>query len=173
MERVSEMVGKPVVSAATGEKVGSVADLLVAPQGDRVVGVIVKSGVLAGEQVLPYEDVQAVGRDALIARTKEGVVGAREWHERGIDAERSSSLKDKRVITNEGRQLGQIKDVYVDGPTGMVRGYEVEGRGLAGLIARRAALPRTDGITIGPDAVIVSPEAASVFESDEHPPRRD
>jgi uncharacterized protein YrrD len=173
MERITEMVGKPVMSAANGDKLGSVADFLVTIEGDRVLGIVMRRGALRGEQVLPYDAVQAVGRHALIARSEDRVMRPREWYDRGIEAERSSTLKDKRVMTDDGRQLGHIREVYVDGPTGMVRGYEVEGRGVAGLIARRAALPRTAGMSIGPDAVIVPDDAARVFEAEEHHPRRE
>ena len=167
MERISEMVGKPVMSAGNGEQVGSVADLLVTSAGDRIVGLVLHAGLLTGERVLPYDDVQAIGRDALIARTDEHVMVPRAWHDRGIAAERSSSLRHKRVVTDDGRQLGRIKDVYVDGATGHVRAYEIEGRGFAGLVATRAALPRTDAVRIGPDAMIVPQDAARALESGE------
>ena len=159
MHRVSEIVGKPVVSAESGESVGKVTDLLVDANGDRLVGVVVRRGMFGTEHVLPYTDVQAVGRDALVARSDHGVVGPREWHERHIDAARSSTLKDKRVVTNHGRQLGAVKDVYVDEHTGTIEGYEVEGRSFGGLVGRRSTLPRSQGVSIGPDAVIVSDDA--------------
>ena len=167
MERVSEIIGTPIVSAANGEKVGNVADVLLGAEGDRVVGVVVRRGAFAGEQVLPYEDVQAVGRDAVIARSEEGVVGSREWHDRGGEAARSSTL------TADGRELGRIKDLYVDAQSGAIRAYEVEGHRLAGLITKRAALPRSDRVTIGPDDVLGPADAARVFDGDGHEPPRD
>ena len=52
--RVSEVVGKPIVSADTGEKLGTVADLLVDSAAARVVGLVIRGGLLSAEHVLPY-----------------------------------------------------------------------------------------------------------------------
>jgi len=41
MRRVSEYLGKPIVSADTGERVGTVADVLVDAHAGRITGVIV------------------------------------------------------------------------------------------------------------------------------------
>ncbi len=163
MERIRDIVGRPVMSAGNGEQVGSVADVLVTSAGDRVVGIVLHAGLLSGERVLPYDDVQAIGRDALIARTEEHVMVPRDWQDLGIAAVRSSSLRHKRVVTGDGRQLGRVKDVYIDGPTGQVRAYEIEGRG--GLFGARAALPRTNAVRVGPDAMIVPEDAARALAS--------
>ena len=176
MERVSQMLGMSVMSAANGASLGRVEDLLVDGPGGQVVdgpggqviAVVVRRGTLASARVLSYEEVQVVGPDAVIARSEDRIVNPREWHERGLEATPSSALKDRRVVTDDGRQLGRIKDVFVDGATGTVRGYEIGSGGLAGLVGGRATLSRTDGVRIGPDAVVVSQPPGGVDDDDEH-----
>lgn len=68
MQRASKLVGKPIVSTDTGEKVGHALDLLVNSVGDQLVGVVVGSGALGSERVLPYENVQVLGEDTVLAR---------------------------------------------------------------------------------------------------------
>ena len=51
MRRVSEYVGQSIVSADSGAKVGTVADVVVDAQAGRLVGVIVSGGVLTSEHV--------------------------------------------------------------------------------------------------------------------------
>ena len=53
MQKVSELVGKPIASADTDERIGKVSDVLVDPQAQHVAGVVVASGVLSSEHVLP------------------------------------------------------------------------------------------------------------------------
>lgn len=165
MQRVSQLVGKPIVTADTGEKVGHAADLLVSPAGDRVIGVVVGSGVLGSERVLPYDDVQALGDDAIVARSQERVMSPAQWQERGADSSRSSSLKDKQVVTTEGRTIGTIKDVCVDERTGEIEGYDLGDRIFGGLISRRRMLPRSGDVTLGRDVVVVSQAAAEALDA--------
>ncbi len=168
MRRLSELPGRAVVAADTGEKLGTVSDVLVDAQGRRIVGFIVGGQLLTAERVVPSENVQAVG-DAVIARSHEGIVGAREWRDGDSDSIRSSTLKNKPVMTVGGRRLGVIKDVHVEERTGVITGYDVSGGTFAGFLTRRNLIPESTDIRIGPDAVVVSDDAARELESGSEP----
>jgi uncharacterized protein YrrD len=83
-KRASELLGKPVISAEGGEKLGNVADLLLDEATHALVGVVVSRGILKTEEVLPADAVQSFGRDAVVSRSAV-LTTAREWrdaHER-------------------------------------------------------------------------------------------
>ena len=164
MRRVSEYLGKPIVSADTGEKVGTVAEVLVDDHAGRIIGVIVNGGLLTSEHVLPYAEVQVMGGDAVIAKSRRHIIAAREWREAGSDASRSKTYRDKRVITTGGRELGAVRDVYVNEQTGVIEAYDVAGPAFTRLVQRRSILSQSPEITVGPDALIVSEDAAREFE---------
>lgn len=166
MRRVSEYVGKPIVSADSGEKVGTVADVLVDAHAGRIIGLVIGGGILKSEHVLPYADVQAMGNDAVVARSREHVMSAREWHESANDAARSSTFKNKRVITATGRELGAVRDLYINEQTGVVEAYDVAGPAFIRLVERRNVLPQSGAVAVGPDALVVSEDAAREFESE-------
>ena len=77
-QRATDLIGKPVVSADGGEKLGTVADLLLDDQANQLVGLVIKRGMLHGEEVLPAAAVQTLGRDAIVSRSNE-LVPAKEW----------------------------------------------------------------------------------------------
>jgi uncharacterized protein YrrD len=77
-QRATDLIGKPVVSADGGEKLGTVSDLLLDDQATHLVGLVVKRGMLHGEDVLPASAVQTLGRDAIVSRSNE-LVSAKEW----------------------------------------------------------------------------------------------
>lgn len=77
-QRATDLIGKPVVSADGGEKLGTVADLLLDDQANHLVGLVVKRGMLHGEDVLPAAAVQTLGRDAIVSRSNE-LIPAKEW----------------------------------------------------------------------------------------------
>lgn len=155
MRRTSELIGKAIVSADRGEKMGRVADVLVDPDGGRLAGLVVRNGLLRREAVLPYEDVNVLGQDAVVARSRDAVTGAAEWRKRAVQARRSMGLRNRRVITRAGREVGTISDVYIDEQSGRVDGYEVATQAFAGLVQRHTRLPFSNDLAIGDDAVVV------------------
>jgi uncharacterized protein YrrD len=158
MWKVTELIGRSIVSSNSGDKLGSVADVLLHPDSHQVVGLVVAGGMLSAEQVLPYAEVQTLGGDAVIARTSTGLITAKEWHSQPVVATRTSALKKLPVLTASGRVVGHVKDILVD-EHGAVDGLEVSGRGL---LRRRSTVANTPGLTIGSDAVLIPDDAEAM-----------
>ena len=161
MQRLGELVGRPVVSQDAGAKIGEVSDLLV--DGGRVVAIVLAGGILASEHVLPFSEVRLLGEDTVIALSATAIVGPKQWSQSGVTAQRLSDTRKKQIMTTRGQTLGVVGDVYVEA-SGKVAGYDVETRGFGGLVKRHAMLP-AEGVTVGPNALVVSEEAESVFLS--------
>lgn len=155
MYRLSDMIGKPVVSTGSGDKLGTVSDALLDASAATVIGLVVRHGLVSKEHVLPLADVQTVGRDAVLARTDEHLMSSREWRNGEVEATRSSSVRGRRVVTAAGEHVGSVIDILVDEQTGGVAGIEVESHSFGGLRTRRSVLPADAAPRIGPDAVIV------------------
>jgi uncharacterized protein YrrD len=165
VHRITEFVGKPIVSVDTGDRLGSVSDALLDDATSAMVAVIVSDGMFGKERVLPFRDIQTLGGDTVLARTQEHVVGPGEWRRSGIKATRSSRLRGKPVVTTGGERLGTVSDLLIDERTGTFDGVEVAEHHLAGLRSRRAVVRASDQVRIGRDAVIV-PDAAREQMSD-------
>jgi uncharacterized protein YrrD len=78
-QRASQLIGKSVVSADTGERLGTVSDILLDEGDHRLVGLVVQRGLMKSEHVLPTESVQTYGRDAVVSRNAQALVTAKEW----------------------------------------------------------------------------------------------
>jgi len=161
------MMGKAIVAAENGERVGKVADVLIDSESCEVLGVVVAGGILAAEQVLPFDEVQTLGTDAVIVRSAGSVIGRKEWRAQAPDAARFSAMTDRPVITVKGRRVGAIRDVWLSDTSGEIEAFEVGGGRVAGLVQRAIG---ADGrpFTIGPDAVIVSDESAVIPQGKRH-----
>jgi uncharacterized protein YrrD len=169
VHRVSNIIGKTIVSAQTGNRLGSVSDALLddgAADRVNVVGLVIGGGPLGRERVLPFQEIQTLGGDAVLARTDASARSAKEWHRSGVEAMRSSALRGKPVVTTAGQRLGQVSDLLVDDETGAFDGVEVAAQSLPGLLRKRTILRATRGIRLGPDAVVVPDD--SVDGADNH-----
>jgi len=88
--RATELIGKPVVSADTGQKLGTVSDLLLDEAGNRLVGLVLRHGLMKSENVLPAESVQTLGADAIVSRSGK-LIAAKEWRDRQREYERGAA----------------------------------------------------------------------------------
>lgn len=165
MQNVSELIGKPVISVESGDKLGTVADALMADGDVRLLALVIGGGLLGKDHVLPFRDVQTLGGDTILVRSATGVVGPREWRESGTRASRSSALKGRPVVTIDGHRLGEVSDILVDEQTGAFDALEVASSDLGGLRTRRSLLRPGSEVRVGPDAVVVPQSAAAVHES--------
>lgn len=156
MWKVTQLIGKSILSGNSGEQLGKVADVLLDADSHRVVGLVVAGGVLRSEQVLPYAEIQTLGTDAVIARSATGLITAKEWHAQPLAATRTSTLKKLPVLTTSGRAVGDVRDILLD-EKGLVDALEVSG---GGLLRRRSTVSNAPGLTIGSDAVLI-PDAVS------------
>lgn len=80
-KRATELIGKPVVAADTGEKLGTVSDLLLDGGSGNLIGLVLRHGLMKSEDVMPAAAIQTLGADAIVSRSKE-LIGAREWSQR-------------------------------------------------------------------------------------------
>jgi uncharacterized protein YrrD len=102
-KRATNLLGKPVMSALTGERLGTVADLLLDDGGTSVVGFVLRHGWFKGEDVLLASSLQTLGRDAVVSRASD-LISAREWHERQHASERppERDTRERRSIGPSG-----------------------------------------------------------------------
>ena len=79
-KRATDVIGQPVVTAAGGRRLGTVADLLLDDASGNMVGLVIRNGMLKGESVLPASAVQTLGTDAVVSRSDE-LISAKTWRQ--------------------------------------------------------------------------------------------
>jgi uncharacterized protein YrrD len=156
MQKLSGIVGKSIVTADTGQRLGQAADVLFDGDQTHVIGLVVNGGWFKNELVLPYEHVHALGGDAVIARGTGHLMDAKQWKQSGRGVLRSSTLKGKQIVSANGERLGVVSDFAVDPESGAVRAIEVASPKAGGLMTRRSMLPAESGIRVGRDFLVVS-----------------
>ena len=79
-QRVSDVIGKPVVSADDGGKLGTVSDMLLDESTKNIIGLVVRGGgFLKHESVLPSAAIKTFGRDAVVSHSSSELIDSREW----------------------------------------------------------------------------------------------
>src|SRR3954451_3100113 len=101
MRKGKRLIDRPFLSLADGVRVGAVKDIILAPANDLVVGLLTdEGGMFSSPHVVPLDEVESFGRDAVIVRSTESVVPADRAPEiKGI-LDRGTSLVGIKVYTD-------------------------------------------------------------------------
>jgi uncharacterized protein YrrD len=160
------LIGKDVLSLEDGVKLDTVSDVVIDPEGRRMVAIIVtEGGLLSSSQVVPTDEVTSYGKDAVIVRNKASVVSVSDHPELREMIDHNGKIIGKKVFTSSGDDQGSISDIYFDEPSGAVVGYEVSG-GLIGDAAKGTSYLGTDEVTsIGKEVIFVPPDVAATLDS--------
>lgn len=165
MRKGSDLIGKPVVTFDTGERIEKIQDLLFDQVNNLLLGFVVdEGGWFSGARVLPIDHIQALGPDTVIIPDRRAVIRADTNQEMRKILERNNVLKGTRIVTTDGQALGTLVDLYFDEQTGVIEGYEVSGGMYADAVSGRSFVPAPQTLKIGEDVAFVPPETAQMME---------
>jgi sporulation protein YlmC with PRC-barrel domain len=138
--RLTDLTGRRVLDLATATTVGDVADFVIDPVARRVVGFQL-AGVKGPRHWLSWEAMNSLGPDALTV-DRDDVLGEPPPNARGL---RADKVLGGRVLTDSGRDLGNLVDLDIDPETGLLTALEVDG----------ASMPADALIGVGSYATVV------------------
>jgi uncharacterized protein YrrD len=165
MRKGSDLIGKPLVSFDTGEQLYRIQDLIFDQENNQLLGLLVdEGGWFSSARVVPLQNVQSIGPDAVIIPARNNVVSAEQVPQIKRILERNNVLKGTKIMTTDGRDLGTMSDLYFDEQSGVVEGYEVSGGVFADAYTGRSFVPAPQTLKIGEDVAFVPPETAVLME---------
>ena len=129
--RAKHIKGYPVVALDDGSLLGKIQDLTVNPADKKVEGLLVgdKSLVKGRLQIIPFRQVQNIGKDVIIIKSKEGLVLEEEKAQEGLLT--YYSFSGNSVISDEGDYIAKIQDFTFSTETGAMESlllYDIRGR---------------------------------------------
>jgi uncharacterized protein YrrD len=165
MRKGKDIIGKPVISYESGEKVDNIIDLIFDQNDNRLLGFLVsEGGWFSDAKVLPLYLVKAIGIDAIIIPSDTAISPSRNYADIDRILEHNNILNGTRIMTTDGRNLGKLIDFYFDETTGVIEGYETSGGLFADAYSGRSFVPAPKTIKIGRDVAFVPVETVALME---------
>lgn len=162
MYKGKDLIGRPIVIHDTGEKVGTVVDLIFDRAEQRLLGFLLDhGGWFSNAKVLPLHLIEAIVHDAITAASASAIQCAITFPAIQDVLKSRDTMKSVRIVTLDGRTLGMIVDIYFDGQTGKIAGYEASG----GVFTdpQRSFVPAAHILNIEAESAFVSPEIADLL----------
>jgi uncharacterized protein YrrD len=128
--RGTDLNGLPVVGITDGDAIADIKDVVYSPDRGALLGFTLnKRGFFSGpmKAVLAYEDVVAVGRDAVMVNGRSAVTEGGESLAVVVDESAGRNVLGDDVLTDGGKRLGKVIDVVIEVTSGEVVGYELTG----------------------------------------------
>ncbi len=113
---VSELLGRSVLDLSTATTVGRIDDIVVDAASRRIAGFRL-SKTPGPSTWLAWDDVKAVGADAVTIERPEQVGDESAGLGRGV---RADKVIGGRLLTDEGREMGALADIEIDAESGAV-----------------------------------------------------
>jgi len=165
MRRAKELIGLPVLTFDTGRKIREVKDILIDPEENLVLALLVDEGGWASEaKVLPFDQIHSIGPDAVIVETERAIIPASASRRIHAALGKDRIIIGTRVFTEDGRDLGTVDDVFLDEKTGRVSGYEVSGGFFADTARGKRFMPAPKTLTFGRDVAFVPSDVGDQME---------
>jgi uncharacterized protein YrrD len=157
----SDVIGKKILTL-DGKKIEDIDDILYVPQKQHITAVLVKSkGMFSDAKVILLSDIKSFGKDAVIVADKNSIKKASDIQPPvSTIAENNIYLTQGKIITEQGVELGKVKDIIFDSQSGQVVAFEVKDK---------KRITPGDIISIGKDATIVKSTVQQTLQQQEKP----
>jgi uncharacterized protein YrrD len=153
--KARDLVGLPVIEVATGQKIGTVQDVMF----DSWIAccLLLETRVwFTKPRAVEWKEGVSVGEDAVILPRGMVVRDCPEAAETAFFLLKERKITGIPVLSRNGQEIGTIEDVYIASELDKrILGFELSEGFLTDVTEGRKWLPFPDKITFGKDAVIV------------------
>lgn len=160
MRKSKKFIGMPVISLAEGQQIGVVKGLVVDPNQQKVAALLIdQKGWFRDQKFAPYAKVRSVGNDAITLDQSSVVEKGTSLPEILSLYKERLSIIGCRVLAENGSQLGQVEEFYVEGSSGNIVGLELSGNLINSMIKGKSFLDISFITTLGKELVVTSNDA--------------
>lgn len=162
MRKASTLLNLSIVGQQDGKNLGVVKDLFFDHDTDQLLGLVVSEKDLFGlidAQIVPWREVQSVTGDVVLVNNEHSRMKLKDDTNAHEMAHRETVLSGTQVLSQEGKKIGTLADMFIDETTGQVVGYEVSGGFFSDSLRGKKFLPAPPGLSVGKDAAIATPQA--------------
>lgn len=149
MRTFSTIKGMSVIDEDTGNEIGMLEDLSFSPNG-MLNGIIVNPHRwFRHSQVFLFNEIKGIGTDHIIVTN----------HSTSIPSDSYTFIKDiqkKQMVSNHGKNLGLLEDVYFQENLGTILGYELSDGFISDITEGRKVIETNQTPVIGEEYIIIN-----------------
>jgi uncharacterized protein YrrD len=150
IEAIDVLIGRAVLSVETANKLGQVHDLIVYPTKGEMVGLSVQHSDQS-HFLVNNQEIHSIGPDAVMVQSDQSLVSPDQSPLKAFPFAKKNLIGVK-VITEDGKLLGEIANVYVHLEETSLFIYEVRSSILDKLLGHALYFPASFGCAFADDS---------------------
>ncbi|MBZ4645551.1 MAG: hypothetical protein PWR27_1890 [Petroclostridium sp.] len=159
MLKFSEIIGLPVISISTGNRIGVVKDIIFISTTKKILALIINNKkIMSNTKAIKVEDIVKAGRSAILVKDEKCVISLDQLPQLPNMKKYRDEIVDLQVYTDSGVNLGTVQDASFDFEIGMLEEIEISDGIVQDLIEGRKFIPATESIQLEKGIVIVESE---------------
>jgi uncharacterized protein YrrD len=140
-------------------------DIIYDDQKNAVIALLIdRGGLLSTSESIQFEHIQSIGEDAVIIKDKSKIVDVESIDSVNQSYQDQSNVKNKTIMTEDGKDLGKVDDLAIDTISGTILGYTASGGVFADLYKGKTYVPAPQTVKVGEDVLFVPNETAEMIE---------
>jgi uncharacterized protein YrrD len=160
LHSIDFLLGRTVLARTTGNKLGQSRDLIINPASGELAGLVLH---MPDESLrcVAYVDIHSFGPDAVMINSDEAAMPAQDSPLKQLPLAKSN-LIGVNVVTESGKLLGQVANIYVRLAETLLLIYEVRSSLLDKLLGHALYFPASQGRAISTDfaRIVVADDTA-------------
>lgn len=156
MKREKDIMSIPILDKKNGARIAYVKDIIYSKTKFRILAFLVsEKGFFTTAKIIRFKEIDSFGENAIMVKNKNVIEDAE------VIPEIKTLIKEKRkiigeeVITEDGEDIGIIRDTIFDEESGKVVGFIITNGVFDDIREGRIVLPYIKGIKFGEEALIV------------------
>lgn len=152
MKSLKEIVNLPIISVFEGQEIGKIKNVVIEPEDGTVQYFVVDDKSMFQIKVVPMSKIMGIGDEALMIETAGLLMDAQQEPKVVELLNKNVGVVNSKVFTKKGKNLGQIREIFIDDESGKIIGCEIENMGQTKFFDSRLI------ITYGKEVTIVEHE---------------
>lgn len=165
--KANSIIGLPVITTVDGKNIHSVKEIIYDGRDNKVKAIVVdEKGWFHNAKIILIDDIQSIGTDAVLVYDSSMITDADDQNDDVISSivNDDNFLTKNEVITEGGKKLGRVTDIYFNFPGGNVDAIEVSEGFIKNIRSGTKKVQISDIITIGENNLIVKEYAQDHFD---------
>jgi len=126
MKSLNEIVGLPIISVLDGQEVGKIKGVIIGPESGIVKYIVIDDSSTFQIKVVALSSILGIGDEALMVESKDLVIDARDSKEVIELLDKNVAVVNSMVFTKKGKNLGSIKELYIEEEDGNILACKIE-----------------------------------------------
>lgn len=154
--KINEVIGHQVIALDSGKVIGEVSEVLIRPDLDRLIGLVLEDR--AGfQKIILFKDIVRIGDSAVIINSELSVFSEKNFPLKKEKYLNRASIRRLQVMTDEGNSLGRLVNSTFNKDNGNVTSLEVSQGPVEDLRQGRRQIGVEEIIKVGEEIIIVRP----------------